>query len=86
VIKVRFRVNLGSADATRLGIADFRECVLGAEVLIHETAAKALEAAGVIEPLPAKPEKPVEVRADPVEESPLAADPPSVQFKSKKSK
>lgn len=81
---VCFRVNLGSMDAARLGIADFRVCLAGAEVQVEDAAAKALESAGVIEPLPppkpvVKPvEKPVEMRADPVVVTPLVADPQPV--------
>lgn len=76
-MKVTFRVNLGSTDATRLGIDNFAECLAGAEVAVPESVAKALEKAGIIEPLPPpKPAaKPVEVRADPVVD--LAADPPA---------
>ena len=78
MIKVCFRVNLGSMDADRLDL-DFRKCTAGAVVSIPETVAKVLESAGIIEPVawPApqpKPE-PVEVRADPVAEAEVKSDP-----------
>lgn len=89
MVKVRFRVNLGSMDAGRLDIENFRECVAGAEVEIHDPAAKVLEAAGVIdvlaepEPKPkSKPKsvEPVEVKADPpAAATNLVADPPAVE-------
>ncbi len=81
---VLFRVNLGSVDAARLDIADFRECLVGKEVAVPDAAAKALEKAGVASivevippPKPSPTPKPVEVKADPAVESgtELAADP-----------
>lgn len=47
-MKARFRVNLGSMDASKYGL-DFRKCTAGAEVEIGEVAYSALGKAGVVE-------------------------------------
>jgi hypothetical protein len=93
---VLFRVNLGSVDAGRLGIADFRVCLAGNEATVPDAAAKTLAAAGIasiVEVVPppktASPAVSVELKADPVvvPETELAADPAVVsESKDKKKK
>lgn len=95
MIKVLFRTNLGSTDAGRLGIENFRECLVGYEVCIPDTAAKVLEKSGVasivevVPPKPAQTAAKVELKSVPPREpeTELAAEPAIVaDSKDKKKK
>lgn len=86
---VLFRVNLGSTDAARLDIADFRKCLAGEEVAVPDAAATALEKAGIasiVAVIPAPKSEPVELKSIPVVEpaAEIVADPAEPKDKKKK--
>lgn len=69
-MKVKFRTNLGSRDATEAGI-DHTQCVAGKTVNVPQGFAEYLAKRGIVEPL-ADPETPKEIKAVP--DAPAIAD------------
>lgn len=52
-MQVQFKINLGSADAERLGV-DFKKCTKGAKVDVSRDAAELLAKRGIVEVLEKK--------------------------------
>ena len=76
-MKVRFRTNLGTADAARMGISNAMECLYENVVEVPDKAAKALAEAGIAIVVELPNPAPVELESVPAakSESELAADP-----------